>query len=104
MFDLMDAAFSLLGLILKLCHPLLCLLSLAVEFGSALFGLSRSLFGRHCPFICFLCLVLSLVLHPLCLICQMLHFFLKTGVVCIIVFFIRVSRCNLLLILVMKVP
>ena len=104
MFYLMDAAFSLLGLILKLCHPPLCLLSLAVEFGSALFGLSRSLFGRHCPFICFLCLVLGLMLHPLRLICQVLHFFLKAGVVCIIMFLIRVSRCNLFFILVMKVP
>ena len=103
MFDLMDSAFSLLSLMLKVCHPLLCLVSLTVKLCSALFSLFRSLFSRHCPIIGFFCLVFSLVLHPLGIICQVLHFFLETGVVRIVVFLIRVSRCDLFLELIMKV-
>ena len=89
---------------LELCYSLLCLLSLFVKLSSSLFGLSSPLFGRKCPIIRFFCLMLSFVLHPLGFICQLLHFFLESGVVGIVVFLVRMSRCNLFVKLIMKVP
>lgn len=98
MLDLNNAILSLSRLVLKDCDTFLSFLSLSFELSSSLLCLSGFLLSRLGAVVCIACLMIGIILGTFSLLSHVLHVFLQSLVVLVVMVFLALGSCNFSLI------